>query len=452
MPPYVAPGPAGRYPHLAVWRERVGVFGLYVFALFALLGQAGAYIGMGFMLLAALADAPRWWQRLWRDPLLWLFVVFAATLTVSTTTALLERPAEHATQTNTAPDMLKLWGFLVVAWWLRGSQRRILIASALGLLGFVLGRVRSLDAGEIEAILNWQRTGLGLPDLAFGQYSAAALLGLIIMAPRIWQWLRRRPAPACWVGALALLLLGVLLLQGVLLSQSRGVWLALVTVTVVLTLIARKHPGHRRDVLARAKPLLAMVVAVVLLVNSPLIAQRFAFGGSDFFENLWAGQFEHIEDFSVQARLMMLELGVRWWGERPWFGWGPGATPHLLRASGNETVATQGYNDLHNVGIDLLVRVGVVGLLPLALGVVVIFQRLRQAHRDGALSRDVYLLIFALLLLHFLCALTNFRVLNTDWRFYWWLFAGAAYTVHLNINALGQRSGDHAQKGVAAPP
>lgn len=423
----------------ARWVEWLGATGLYLFAFFAWLGPAGAYIGTGLMLLAALAQWPQLQYEYdlscRRKPLLWVFFFSSVTLALSTVMALWERPLEADSHLNAGADIFKLWGFLLVAWWLRGNQKRLLLVLGLALTGFLLGRLRAFDAAALEAILSWRRHGFGLPILAFGQYSAAALLGLTLLAPRLWQVLKRWPAGWRWPASLGLIVIGLLLLQGVLISQSRGVWLALLT-TLIMLLFARKPPSGASGVFAVRVPVkaaLAALMVLVVLVNSPVILQRFAFGNGEFFDNLLAGRFEHIDDISVQVRLVMLELGLDWWLQRPWLGWGPGSTPHLIAAAAERGVYSgYSFNDLHNIGLDMLVRLGLLGTLALLAGVVLIFYRLRQACIGGALDRDLYLLLLALLTLHFLCALTNFRVLNGDWRFFWMLVAGAACSFYFH--------------------
>jgi len=76
--------------------------------------------------------------------------------------------------------------------------------------------------------------------------------------------------------------------------------------------------------------------------------------------------------------------------------------------------------------VELLLRFGIVGLvLVAAVGVTAVTPALR-ALRTRRLPADVFLLVMAALSLHGLLALVNFRMLNYDWRFFWFLYGGIA--------------------------
>jgi O-antigen ligase len=422
-----------------VWADRLGVGGLFLFALFAFLGTAGAYIGLGMMVLGALLDARRFGAACRLEPLLWVFVFFVAALLISTAAAMTRSPEAAARHWEEGGALLKLWGFVLVAWWLGGREQRLWWVLALALAGFLLGRVKALSWDEAAGLLQGLRSGLGLRPIAFGQYAATALLGVVLLAPRVYRGARQR-LPGVWPGvvAAAWLLLAIALLQGVIVAQSRGIWLICAVLFPVLLLMQwREHCTAVRQ--RGSVVLLAMLTAGVLVIysNSDVIMSRFALDKTTY-ARLWAGDFARIDYEPIQSRLRMIQLGLQWWWERPWLGWGPGATPYLLLATGDPILVQ--YNDLHNGYVEMLVRLGLAGLAPLVLVVCGVFLALWRAYRQHDLSRDLFLLVLGALLLHLLGNVSNFRMLNIDWRFYWLLFAGAAYTFQLR----GRTRGDAA--------
>ncbi|HXU45177.1 MAG TPA: O-antigen ligase family protein, partial [Thermoanaerobaculia bacterium] len=88
-------------------------------------------------------------------------------------------------------------------------------------------------------------------------------------------------------------------------------------------------------------------------------------------------------DPSAAARLVYLEAGMRGIAERPWLGWGPGATPwtlgpHLQPIPGTNPPG-EAVGDLHSLPIEVAYELGLLGALA-ALGVAMAFAvaRLRE--------------------------------------------------------------------------
>ncbi|MEQ8515769.1 MAG: O-antigen ligase family protein, partial [Chromatocurvus sp.] len=125
---------------------------------------------------------------------------------------------------------------------------------------------------------------------------------------------------------------------------------------------------------------------------------------------------------SIGTRITMLEAGYRHWLEAPVFGKGPAAAKLTLLAS-DDRILPQ-YNDYHNVALDILVRYGVVGLLILIFCVKYTLSSGWQAWRSGALPADTALFLAGAMCLLLASSLSNFRLLNFDFRY--WLFLLAA--------------------------
>ncbi len=95
---------------------------------------------------------------------------------------------------------------------------------------------------------------------------------------------------------------------------------------------------------------------------------------------------------------------------------GPAGTRYLIACCAPEVFRR--FNDLHSAPVELLLRFGIAGLaLAVAVGVTAVTPALR-ALRTRRLPPDVFLLVMAVLSLHGLLALVNFRMLNYDWRFF----------------------------------
>ena len=414
--------PAGRIADL------LGVLGLYLFALHAWFHSARAAIGIALMLIACVIQARRMFVVAMRWPLAWAVVVSAGYVLARAGVAVLEDPMRAGDHLEDAIRLIYLSGFLVVAWWAAGDPRRVLIALALALAGFVLGRLEHFD---FQATHQWwtSRQSFGLAsEIAFGQYSAAAALGLSLMTPRFWRAVRSHRWR--WVAAGLWGLLLLLMLQWVVISQSRGVWLALAVVAAGLMFAHRKRTaamGWRRS-------LLIATVALALLstlgyVNRDALLSRFG-AEADSYARILSGDLQGVhgvnEDGSqrpVGLRVRMLLFGLEHTRDNVVFGSGPGVTRSLISEQGEASFRQ--FHDLHNAYLEVVLRLGLVGATLIGACLWLLGSESRQAYRRGSIDPDLYWVLVSAIALHLLVALTNFRMLNADWRFYWLLFGGA---------------------------
>jgi O-antigen ligase len=425
MPSVSAPPPLS--PARPRFVEAAGICGLYLFAFGAWLGTALANLGLLAMLLAAVADRAILGPRLKSTPWPWLAVLSALTLAASASLAAFSGAASRAA----VFALLQLWCFLLVAWWCGGDTRRVWRALSLALAGFLLGRLLHADALDLASIHRHERTGLGLPILAFGQYAATALLGLCLVAPRLWQ-----ATPGAWrpIAAAGWALLTALTLEGLVLSQARAVWAITLALLPLLLWFQWSRATPRQAVAALV--LLMGMLAALTFVNRDIVAERIL-SEADTYRHLLAGDWSRIDYDSVGMRIHAWRQGLDLLAQRPWLGWGPGSASALLQASADPGL--RGLSDFHNLYLDLPIAVGLLGSLPFAIGTLLVFRCAARARHAGRLPRDLYLILAGGLALHFLASLTNTRVLNADWAFLWLLLAGIATSPSLHPDARAQR-------------
>lgn len=405
----------------------MGIGGLYLFAFGAWLGTALGNLGLLIMLLAAVADRATLGPRLKSTPWPWLMALSALTLAASASLAALS----GAPPRTAVFALLQLWCFLLVAWWCGGNTQRAWRALGLALAGFLLGRLVHAGNQDLGAILRLERTGLGLPILAFGQYAATALVAWCLVAPRLWRNTssRWRPLVAAGWG-----LVTALTLEGLVLSQARAVWA--ITLVLLPLLLWRQWNGARTRQAASLLALLGGILAVLTLANWDIIAGRIA-TESDTYHQILAGDWSRVDYSSVGLRIHAWRQGLDLLAERPWLGWGPGSAASLLQASADPGI--RGLADFHNLYLDLPIATGLLGSLPFAIGTLLVFRSAARARHAGRLPQDLYLILAGGLALHFLASLTNTRVFNPDWAFLWLLLAGIATSPGLHPDARAQR-------------
>jgi O-antigen ligase len=415
----------------------LGVTGALGFAFFSFLGIAGANIGIALMLVAAILDRQRFWPALRGDLVLWLLLWTLLAVGLSTGMRIWQFPEEAAPQWDGLLDVLQLYLFILVAWWLQGQQRLIVLSLTLALFGFLLGVYRALDAETLRLLFALHRPHFIWSINAFGQYAAASLLGMALFTPRLWRWLAIKRWR--WAGMLGWTTLMGLAGAGVVLSLSRGVWLA--STLVVAGLVSYLGWTHRRDRTIRRGLVISGVLGLALLAGTFALSQGVrtrALAIAQPMLQLWTarGRLEEMSDDYDRLRARLLVLGWQSWEASPWFGAGPAGSSQILKANFDQSPDGKTFADFHNLAVDMLASFGVVGSLPLLLTFVLVINIAHRGYRAGRLDQDAYLTVVSLLALSALAQMTDTRILSSHGRFYSMLLAGAGYSWWLNARSV----------------
>ena len=419
-------------------RHYTGILAACAFAFFAWLSTTGANIALGVFLLVFILS-PAAWLAARRDPLMWLFVIVAGYVALRTFVAIEEFPETRAQQLKDARNWLKLFAVLPMAWWLRGNLVRINLVMILAVSGLLLGMLAYVDWAALLHGQVTHRTGFKLSIIFSGLVSGTVLLGLLVFAPRIWaaggRPLFRYLRIGCWF--LCLYLSAYMLIS----SLSRGAWLA-TALAMLLVLFARsgflRRPAEAPAVKALPWALLILgSLSVVLVLNNGKIQSRLQREG-DVVASLLKGDIDNLPRTSMSYRIHLKRFGLKKWTERPFLGWGTGSTREVIRTSNNRDLQvvrkSRGetrllwMSHLHDTYLEVLLRFGAVGGLLFAFGTLLILRTLSLAHRSGALPQDYWLFSIGSFGLLAIWSLFDFRALHGDWRAYWVILAGIAYS------------------------
>lgn len=407
---------------------RSGYFGLYLFAFSMWLSPPGGYLGLGLMMLAALAHRDVR-DRLRRDGMAKLALLFAVYLALYASWVVW----------ITSPNYTLLWGdlwewlrvfvlFIFVAWWLAGDERRIVMVLILSLAGLLVKMFMG-EPGGLSILMSDTRSGFGLPIISFGLYSATALLGMLVLLPRVW---RGRTWPGYVTAILFIMWCAafVILLQGLIISRSRDAWIAtLLIFPLILTLQLR---GGLR---AALRPAWWRAGAIALVVLSLLggvatykwdtIKARVQYEQNSW-QALFAGEFDKIPDGSMGYRLQLVEFGLSKWLERPLVGWGPHSYRELIAQASNEGLRDMPH--LHNAYVETLLSFGILGALFFVMLKGMLYTTIYQSWRGGHASTDIALFLAGALGLLMIWCLASFGLNQVAWNFYFALLAGAIYS------------------------
>lgn len=419
------------------WWSRVGLFGVYLFTSFALLGITPATVGLALAVLVFLLRFNAW-GRLVGDPVAVLALAFGVYVTLHSLvfSLLAATPGETATVLDQGSDWLKLLLFVPLAYWIAGRQERLRRVLLLALLGFTVGTFRKIDWTTFGADFFTTRFDASLPSIAFGMFAGLGALGLLATRRAFWGAPDRGPWFVPRVALWAVWML--IMLEGLLLSQSRGSWLGFVAgIAMLLLLEWRARPGsaatgdHPRRRLAVL--LVAGALAGVLISQWETVGVRLG-DQTETLRQVIRGDVSEVAADPIGLRVNALRFAYEKWLARPWLGWGAGASRELIAASGRPDALLDNVNwlpHLHNTYAETAVQLGAVGL---ALGFALVWALVRSTRgecRAGRLPADLCRLFAVSLVFVLVWSLFNYRVVRSDWMFFWILFAGGAYSFHL---------------------
>ena len=372
-----------------------------------------------------------------------LVLIAGVYLLCNTLWAMHHHPELASEQPRAALSWFSLWLFVVTAWWCAGNEYRIRILLGLAFVSLVASLLLEFDWAQWRAILlEGRRSGVGFTAAAAGLYTATALVGWLLIATPWNRRLQSRVTFSCILMAWMAVLLA--LLEVIVISQSRTTWLALILVGMLLagfTVYSRRSTikaEPRRRVVKLI--VLACVISIGLLgvvfVNGEVILERF-FWETRMLEPIPLREWPELTHSSVGIRLLLDQYGIEKLLERPFLGWGPGTvvTHQFAIADGFPTLAEQ--PDLHNSVLALLVRLGLFGGLIYLAGAARLGRGVWKAYRSHAMSQRMFLFLLGTAGLTLLASLMNFRWTHIDFRFFWLLLAGIAFSYTLIVPPSG---------------
>ena len=345
--------------------DRVGLFGLGAFAFFGPVGVTGIHGALALMVLAALAQWGDFWRFWSREPLAWLSLTAVAYVGARLLWPLFspDGAVDSRELRDIFSDYVALSGMLtmIVVWWLARPGSSSGWVLALAALGFVLNVIRYSSPEAVRDYMAGARAVFGQSLNGPGLFAATVLIGLVVLAlPRLLN----RP----WTSASRTLLSYTVLafvfcvaLAALVWNQSRSAWVATVLGFAAVGAYRIYH-GLKGRRSGRAGVVLALVLvgaaaAAWFSVGRDLVTQRTA-GDQEAIAAVLAGDWDQIPDTSLGFRVQLWRAGFSLLSQRPLLGWGPGSSDELIDALNLK----QRFPHFHDVPLQLLVELGVVGL------------------------------------------------------------------------------------------
>jgi len=299
-------------------------------------------------------------NKIFKEPIAIIFILILIVQTLSWINSLIYMP-EFANAIPKLDRLGKLFVFFFIAYWLKGSIKNITFLWLFFIFGFILAIVINVDIKTIfELGMNQQRVDLSIKNAQWDSMLAGtsllmtlSMFYLTIKSSKFSQKLKI----SLLIGLFILVLLFTYL---VLITQSRQVWLGLISVLTIgpiIYLIIHKITNLRFLLIS----FLITIGILFLFSNSAIVQERIAKE-----QNVVSSIFNSnkpIEMSSIGVRINSWLDAADWIQRHPIIGLDSEAIPEVIQQSKrfNDNLKKI-FGHLHNFFIESLVAYGFIGL------------------------------------------------------------------------------------------
>ncbi len=405
--------------NLARWAALAGI---YLLAFFCFLSPPAVALGEVLLLLSALLD----WRRsraalgTFYGKIFLAFIVYALLSAAWASAAF----GYTSSQFEQAGDYIQMSLFWLAGWAIYRYDIRPAHLFAVCVAGMLLSLALHFPYARLDALLAAQeRLRIGsIHPIQLGTYLAVLSVGLVVALAHLLSPVGRVPFRWVLVGLVVAIL--ALFLVGLMLTWSRGAWLAwLVGVAFVgVFKLVKMVRGGRLSL--RNLAIMGGVATVCVLLLAGLgahkITQRIT-AESDIYERILSGDIKDLPKTSVGWRVHMQIFAWQKFRERPWFGWGP-YTKQLI----DNSDLNLHLGHLHNSYWEVLLRFGVVGSALIVAGIGWLIRGLWLAYGRDAAEEPVMLGVYGGLVALAVWAMIDYKFTGWENTALLWLLAGTA--------------------------
>jgi len=356
------------------------------------------------------------WGKGFRLPVLLLLGAVIAVQLISWWAGL----SHHPQWMDSSPRLAllaKLFIFISVAWWLRGSTRNTLFLWGVAATGFLLTTFFLAPPNEENWItgLSGERADFGIRNAQHSSmFFGTLLLGMVAFGKRSCQPGKQR--------GLRITLWSVMLivaLAGIVVGQTRAVWIGTIVALSMGLLVWGGFFVLRRGIRQFLKYLsifLAILAFLVVIFGVGLgdSLEKRVNKENDVISQVLHGDLTQIPYTSVGIRVNSWIAATEWIAERPLIGWGAKGKSLVMRETAwlPEKVAKK-YGHLHNFFMETWVAYGLLGLLAIGALIVWVGRATWLAWRAGAMSSDMA--FFGMIFFVFWMIINQFESYESFW-------------------------------------
>ena len=325
---------------------------------------------------------------------------------------------DHPEWTKLYPDvdrLAKLFIFISIAWWLRGSTRNTLLIWGLAVVGFLITTLLAPGGDGWAAGFTGERVGFGVRNKQHASmFFGVICLGLTVFAPRCFM-----PGPWRAARILAWSLAMAITVAGIAVGQTRAIWLGLTVALATGLLLWSARVVLAQGARRLVKPL-ALIVILLVLIGGILdfllgdsIHHRFNKENAVISQVL-EGDVSGVPYTSVGIRIHSWVAATDWITERPMVGWGSeGRSLVMDETEWLPEKISQKFGHLHNFFLEIWVGYGLLGVAVIAALAIWIGRATWLAWRGGAMPGDMAL--FGSVFFVFWMIVNQFESYNSFW-------------------------------------
>jgi len=351
---------------------------------------------------------------------------------------------ETAIKYRSTDDLLKLFLFLPLAWWIGGSRAGAIRMLTIAFLGLITAIARDPNLVQsLSVLLAGRRIDFGIYNAQHG----ALFFGLVLIfcISSLSQRLRNQLSMN-WTNAL-LVLAGLVSLTGLMGTQTRAAFLGLFGCGLIAIVqgVRQKHIFGQNS-LSTAKGVLVLVLITGLLAwpAKELLHHRLAAEKASLHA-LLTGNLEEMPFSSVGIRVHSWAEALEWIAERPVTGWGQKARSDVFQLSERfpDDIKARGFGHLHNGYLEILLGFGVVGFIFVCVLWVVLLRRIKFAA-----SNDLYAFTLYGSILFLIMNMFESFIIYSSGEFAMALFMAGGYSQYLARQLdSGSGAGHHLDDG-----
>lgn len=261
--------------------------------------------------------------------------------------------------------LAKLFSFIFIAYWLKGSLRSVYLLWGTLAVGFIFGCFVHVDfLTEVVRSMHGDRVDFAIKNAQFTSMFSG--ISLLISAFILSQLLLNKK-PFEGISAQIKILMFVTLICFLtffafvtIVTQARQVWLAL-GFTIIISPIFYAFVFEKSNRKLIVMSYLLIAITFVGLSQSEIIQQR-VMRETGTLQILLSGDLDNIPMTSIGIRVNSWIAATDWIKERPFFGSDSEAIAQVIQQSDKFQGLLKEFGHLHNYHIETLVAYGFIGL------------------------------------------------------------------------------------------
>lgn len=337
-----------------------------------------------------------------KDPLIKTSLLFFTYIVISIIWHRFTLP-EHFPPTTSDRQFLRVLYFIAIAYAITNCKKFTpWLLLTISFIGLVFYLILNIDSSTLMSALQGERVDFGIHNAQHtGIVFSVFLLVFSAFYFRFFNYIKKYQGfvRVCLLtGWLTLFLFS---LWGVLVSQTRAVWIALalailcvpLLIKIALKLQNKKFPLSRRALFATLTGISIASVLLMISFDVGTLVQNRAHQEKVTWESLrQAATYEKANMTSFEIRIASWSAATEWIAERPWMGWGGRGSRPLIRHSEyfSESFKKQ-FNHLHNSYLQTLVEIGVLGASFIIALIFIVGKKTIQSCQQHNMPIDVFI-------------------------------------------------------------